>query len=163
MRKEQTASWIFVPMLEEHAKQICRWRYPEPYAGFDWPSWDVLTERAEEIGDPVIRQEQYEAVLDEKGELCGFVQFFPLEGWTRIGLGMKPERCGQGSGVSFVSSIVQRATERNPRHKIDLEVQTANARAICVYRKAGFVIADTYERNSRAGPDLFHCMVFEGG
>ena len=163
MRKERTSPWTFVPMREEYGKQICGWRYPAPYTGFNWPAWELLSERSEEFADPAIRREQYEAVVDERGELCGFVQFFPLEGWIRLGLGLKPERCGQGSGVLFVASIVRRAMERSPHHKIDLEVQTFNARAIRVYRKAGFVIADTYERGTRTGPDRVHCMVFEGG
>lgn len=155
--------WHFVPMTEDHGRQICTWKYPEPYAVFNWSPWDELEARSEEFADPAIRREQFEAVLDERGELCGFAQFFPLEGWTRLGLGLRPDRCGHGLGRSFTEAIVARALQRTPHNRVDLEVLTSNRRAIRVYRKAGFAVSDTYVRNTPTGPDEFHCMVYEGG
>jgi ribosomal protein S18 acetylase RimI-like enzyme len=149
-------------MQEEHGKQICGWSYPEPYSVFNWSDWDELAARSEEFGDPGIRSSQYEAVFDESGELCGFAQFFPLEGWTRLGLGLRPDLCGQGLGPSFTQAIVDRARQRTPHNGIDLEVLTSNTRAIRAYAKTGFAIRDTYVRPTPTGPDEFHCMVYEG-
>ncbi|TMV48179.1 GNAT family N-acetyltransferase [Paenibacillus mesophilus] len=161
--EQSEPKWLFVPMEEEHGKQICLWRYPEPYSVFNWSPWKELEARSEEFGDPGIRKEQFEAVLDDTGELCGFAQFFPLVGWTRLGLGLRPDLCGQGLGPSFTGAIVGRAMQRQPQNRIDLEVLTANVRAKRAYLKAGFAIRDTYVRNTPTGPDEFHCMVYEGG
>jgi len=149
-------------MTEEHGRQICTWRYPEPYAVFNWSPWAELERNSEEFANPHIREEQFEAVLGDDGQLCGFAQFFPLTGWTRLGLGLRPDLCGQGLGPSFTLAIVGRAMERKPMDKIDLEVLTSNLRAIRAYTKIGFVIHDTYVRNTPTGPDEFHCMVYEG-
>ncbi|GAA3410213.1 GNAT family N-acetyltransferase [Paenibacillus hodogayensis] len=153
--------WRFVPMTEEHGKSICKWRYPEPYDIFNWTPWEQLKERTEEFGDPAIRREQFEAVLDGSGELCGFAQFFPLAGWTRLGLGLKPELCGRRLGPSFTKAIAERARQRKPLDGIDLEVLTFNVRAIRAYEQAGFAIHDTYVRNTPTGPAEFHCMQLE--
>ncbi|MEF3305275.1 GNAT family N-acetyltransferase [Paenibacillus sp. GYB003] len=156
-------TWRFVPMTEAHGREICAWRYPEPYDVFDWSPWDELAEGPTEFADPQIREEQFESVLDEGGTLCGFAQFFPLDGWTRLGLGLRPDLCGQGFGPSFTRAITARAMQRKPADRIDLEVMTDNVRAIRAYGKAGFAIRDTYVRNTPTGPAEFYCMVYEGG
>lgn len=152
--------WTFVPFEERHGQQVCAWRYPAPYDIYNWTPWEQLLERAEEFADEAVRAEQYEAVLDADGRLCGFVQFFPIVGWTRLGFGMRPDLCGQGLGPDFVQAVTARAQERQPENRIDLEVLTFNERAIRAYRKAGFEITDTYVRNTPTGPDEFHCMVY---
>lgn len=154
--------WRFVPMTEPHGRDICAWRYPEPYAVFNWSPWDELAEGPSEFADPLLREEQFESVLDADGALCGFAQFFPIVGWTRLGLCLRPDLCGQGLGPSFTRAIVGRALQRSPLNKIDLEVMTSNSRAIRTYLKAGFVIGDTYVRATPTVPAEFHCMVYEG-
>jgi len=149
-----------VPMNESHAEQICTWRYDAPYDVYNLPPWDTLRENREEFGDPHIRATQYAAVLDEHGELCGFAQFFPITGVTRLGLGMRPDLCGQGLGSVFVQAIVREALRRTPDHEIDLEVLTWNLRARKAYESAGFRVTDTYERNTPSGTAEFHCMVY---
>ncbi|MNO96789.1 Acetyltransferase (GNAT) family protein [compost metagenome] len=95
-----------------------------------------------------------------QGELCGFAQFFPIVGVTRLGISMRPDLCGQGLGTHFVQSIVHEAVRRKPENEIDLEVLTWNKRAIQVYLKVGFEITDTYERLTPDGQKPFYCMVF---
>lgn len=121
-----------------------------------------------EFADPLIRIEQYSAVVDEDDSLCGFVQFFPIVGVTRLGLGLHPNLCGQaetqgkgkGLGAAFVKLLVQEAKRRAPLNEIDLEVFVWNERAIRTYVKAGFAITDTYERQTPTGMATFHCMVY---
>ncbi len=160
--QNESKSFRLVPMREEHGRDICTWRYSPPYDLYNWDSWDQMVTLAEEFGDPKIREAQYRAVLDESGELCGFAQFFPMVGVTRLGLGLRPDLCGQGSGVSFVRAIVQEAERSVPGCEIDLEVLTWNKRAIRTYERAGFVITDTYERPTPEGSGEFHCMVWTG-
>ncbi len=151
-----------VPMEETHAELICGWQYDPPYNIYSWLPWEQMKALEVEFGDAQLRQEQYAIVLDQQEQVCGFAQFFPLQGVTRIGLGMHPEKCGQGLGTAFVAAIVQEAIRRNPSNEIDLEVLTWNNRAIRVYQKSGFVIHDTYERQTPSGLKPFHCMVYEG-
>lgn len=159
---EGSTTFNVIPMQEEHGEQICSWAYDPPYNIYGFLPWEQMKALEIEFGDDRLRREQYVAVLTEHGELAGFAQYFPLEGVTRIGLGMRPERCGQGQGMEFVAAIVQEARRRNPENEIDLEVLTWNHRAIRVYQRAGFAIHDTYERMTPEGMKLFHCMVYEG-
>ncbi|AOZ92769.1 GNAT family N-acetyltransferase [Paenibacillus crassostreae] len=148
-------------MTAEHARSISAWNYPVPYDIYGWMPWDQMEALGIEFGDPLIREEQYVSVLNAQGELCGFAQFFPLVGVTRLGISLCPDLCGNGLGVSFVQSIVREAIRRKPEDEIDLEVLTWNKRAIRVYHKAGFEITDDYERLTPDGLQPFHCMVYQ--
>ncbi|TBL72745.1 GNAT family N-acetyltransferase [Paenibacillus thalictri] len=149
-------------MTEEHGKLICGWKYPAPYDIYNWPSWEQMKRHEEEFADPRIRSSQYHAVIDASGELCGFAQLFPMLGVTRLGLGMKPDRCGrrQGAGTAFVKAIVQEARRLKSDDEIDLEVLTWNERAIRTYAKAGFEPTDSYEKMTPKGMSAFYCMVY---
>lgn len=114
-----------------------------------------------EFGDPVLRDKQYAAVLDHDGSLIGFAQFFPLGAEViRLGLGLRPDLCGQGLGPLFVKAIAEEAIRRSPGCEVDLEVFTWNSRAIRTYEKAGFRIEDTYMRPTPNGPKEVRCMVY---
>ena len=143
----------------EHASAICEWSYPAPYNIYGWLSWDQMQALEIEFGNPQIREEQYIAVLDKTEELIGFAQLFPMEQVTRLGLGMRPDRCGRGLGKSFVEAVVAEARNRRPSDQIDLEVLCWNERAIRAYSKAGFQITDKYEKLTPSGEQSFYCMV----
>jgi RimJ/RimL family protein N-acetyltransferase len=155
-----TRGFKVIPLEAAHGPILCSWRYEPPYDLFNWPAWDEMEREGREFGDPELRERQFAAVTDDRDKLAGFVQFFPLFGVTRLGLGLRPDLCGQGLGPSFIDAIVKEALRRSPNHEIDLEVLVWNTRAIRVYERAGFEITDTYTRNTPAGPDLFHCMVW---
>ncbi|OXM14621.1 GNAT family N-acetyltransferase [Paenibacillus herberti] len=155
--------WKVIPMSEEHAEEICRWRYEPPYDVYNNDPWETLKKLEIEFGDPKLREEQYAVIVDpEDGELMGYTQFFPIEGVTRLGLAMRPNLCGDGVGSSFVRLLVQEARRRKPSDEIDLEVLIWNIRARRAYEKAGFRLTDTYERGTPDGPMQFHCMVYKG-
>ncbi|AKG36972.1 GNAT family N-acetyltransferase [Paenibacillus durus] len=150
-----------VPMTSAHAKDICGWQYKAPYNIYGWLAWDKMEALGIEFGDPRIRREQYVSVLDEKDNLCGFAQLFPMVGTVRLGIGMRPDLCGHGLGHLFVGAIVREALKRYPSREVDLEVLTWNQRAIRAYRKCGFTITDTYERRTPNGEKPFYCMVYD--
>ncbi|TDF92141.1 GNAT family N-acetyltransferase [Paenibacillus piri] len=149
-----------VPLIEDHCRDICTWSYPPPYDVYNWRPWETMLSEQEEFADPELREKQYRAVVDEQGFLLGFAQFFPMQGVTRLGLGMRPDLCGQGLGVEFVRAIAAEAKQKAPANEIDLEVLSWNIRAFRVYRKAGFVHTDTYDRMTPTGRNLFYCMVW---
>ncbi|MFD2614527.1 GNAT family N-acetyltransferase [Paenibacillus gansuensis] len=153
-------AFLFRPMTEVDGKDISAWRYEPPYDIYNTMAWDEMKERQYEFADPDIRAAQYLSVTDSQGELIGFCQLFPMNGLTRLGLGLRPDLRGKGWGSIFTRAIVHEALLRNPDHEIDLEVLAWNERAINTYRKTGFEITDTYERNTPSGPGLFHCMVY---
>nr|WP_040717017.1 GNAT family N-acetyltransferase [Paenibacillus daejeonensis] len=150
-----------VPMTVEHAREISTWRYEPPYDVFDWPAWDVMLASSSDAADPEVRERQFATVVDDRDRLVGFAQFFPLLGVTRLGLGLHPGLCSRGIGTVFTRMIANEAIRRAPGDEIDLEVLTWNQRAIRVYEKAGFVITDSYRRNTPSGLAKFYCMVYQ--
>lgn len=156
------AAYHAVPMKPEDAEQICLWTYDPPYNIYGWLPWDQMQALEVEFGDPLIRKQQYVSIVDDQGALSGFAQLFPMEGVVRLGIGMRPDLCGQGTGHLFVQAIVKEARKRYPKRQIDLEVLTWNQRAIRAYRKCGFTITDTYEKRTPSGNKPFYCMVYQG-
>lgn len=149
------------PMEVSHAEDICSWEYESPYNIYGWMPWKQMQELEIEFGDPQLRTEQYVSVLNGQDTLCGFAQLFPMEGVVRLGIGMRPDLCGQGLGKLFMDAIVQEALVRYSDCEIDLEVLTWNQRAIRTYQKCGFSITDTYERRTPTGNKPFYCMVYD--
>ncbi|WP_411348633.1 GNAT family N-acetyltransferase [Paenibacillus sp. WLX2291] len=158
-----TPPFAVTPMTEAHAADICTWVYEAPYDIYGWMPWEQMKQLEVEFGDPQLRCQQYASVMDADGVLCGFAQFFPLEGTIRLGVGMRPDLCGNGYGEHFVRVITQEAITRQPEAEIDLEVLTWNQRAIRTYQKADFHITDTYDRRTPDGMKPFYCMVYEQG
>ena len=153
-----------IKLTEAHCKEICSWRYPEPYDIYNWPAWEVMLAEELQFADPSIRDAQFAGVVQlgdtQTAELLGYVQYFPMEGLTRLGVGLKPSLCGQGLSALFMNAILLEAQLRNPTHEIDLEVHTWNKRAQKTYVKAGFVCADEYERGTPTGIGRFYCMEY---
>ncbi|WP_414858759.1 GNAT family N-acetyltransferase [Paenibacillus sp. Soil724D2] len=160
----ESLPWRVVPLTEANCLELCTWKYSPPYDLYNWSPWETMLREQAEFADPQIREEQYRAVVDENGILSGFVQFFPIVGVTRLGLGLRPDLCGKASGIGtqFVHLLVQEAQRRTPQQEIDLEVLVWNERAIQTYERAGFTITDTYERSTPTGLAAFHCMVYNG-
>jgi ribosomal protein S18 acetylase RimI-like enzyme len=154
--------WKLSPMTETHGQTISTWTYPPPYHIYNWPNWERMVQDELEFADPVVRNTQYAAVVDDQGELCGFAQFFPIVGVTRLGLGLRPDLLGLNLGAYLTSLLVMEAKKRAPHSIIDLEVLTWNIRARRSYLKAGFTVTGTYIRSTPRGLAAFHCMVYQG-
>jgi ribosomal-protein-alanine N-acetyltransferase len=157
-------------LTEQHCKEICSWSYPAPYDIYNWPSWGIMVAQEMQFADPDIRKAQFAAVvrMDELNpdvnqlevELIGYVQYFPMDGVTRLGLGIRPDLCDKGLGVIYMETILKEALVRESNNEIDLEVHTWNKRAQKTYAKAGFVTLDEYERMTPTGVGRFYCMVY---
>ncbi|MBJ6360775.1 GNAT family N-acetyltransferase [Paenibacillus sp. GCM10012307] len=161
-RREQRLSaeqFTFCPLTEAYAQEACSWRYPPPYDVFERLSWEHQKAAEIDLGDPIVRDKQYLAIVDQHYILCGYVQLFPLSGVLRLGVGLRPDLCGQGLGAPLMRKLALEARRHAPGQEIDLEVPAWNVRAIKAYEKAGFHITDTYAL--KVGPDWqdVHCMV----
>lgn len=132
-------------MTEDIARTIASWRYEPPYTFYN-PAPESLDEVLAEMLDG-----SFYAVLDEGGELTGFVAFGATAqipgGHTYgayrdealdIGLGMRPDLTGRGLGRAFLAACITFAQERYSPPMLRLSVATFNQRAITVYERAGF-------------------------
>lgn len=139
----------FRPMSQEDAEEIAGWHYPEPFSFYDWTAdADDLAE----LLDPVARGDAYVSVDDGAGSLIGFFSFKPRDaGTTAIGLGLRPERTGQGLGGAFLEAGLEHGRSRCKVDEFALAVATFNERAITVYERSGFVTVRTYLHRTNGG------------
>jgi ribosomal-protein-alanine N-acetyltransferase len=136
-------------MSQADAVAISRWRYPEPYAFYDW---DADPDDLVELLDPARRGDAYSAVEDASGELVGFFSCKPREpGAVEIGLGLRPDLTGRGLGAAFLEAGLGHARARFEPAEFLLAVATFNRRAITVYARAGFVPVRTYLHATNGG------------
>lgn len=130
---------------EQHGKEICRWHYEEEYAVYNLPCWKRAVALGYDISDPEIRAKEYYAVYLEK-EFMGYCRLIQNEGWVLAGVGMRPDYCGRGYGHFFVQAVVDLAKTEYPGRTLRLMVRTFNKRAVCCYRKAGFITIGLVEK-----------------
>ena len=130
---------IVEAMTEPDARAIVAWRYPEPYAFYNW---STFPDDVEELLDPTGWGTVFFVARDPKKGLVGYFDFHtidrPAADSLGVGLGMRPDLTGQGRGRAFVESGLRFATERFRPQRFVLRVATFNERAIRVYEALGF-------------------------
>ena len=125
---------------------MASWRYPEPYAFYDWDSdpddlAELLDRGARERGG-------YHAVEGDGAELIGFVACTLDDGVAQLGLGLRPDCTGRGLGAAFLSAALGWAYELYAPTEFTLWVAAFNRRAITVYERAGFQIVRTFRHRT---------------
>ena len=138
---------------EYDAREISRWRYPEPYSTYDGNPSSVPT-----LMDP---RYAYHAVLDEQDALVGYFCFgadatvpagrrLGLYDDTAldVGLGMRPDLTGRGLGPEFVRAGLRFAAETYSPPAFRLTVAAFNQRAASAYETVGFEVVRKF-----GGPD----------
>ena len=140
---------------EQDAKEICSWKYPNEYSVYNMGTWERVIQENWAIANEEKRQEQFRSVY-ENNKLIGYFRFRDIDGIINIGLGMKPELCGQGKGKQFLQCIL--STEELKNKNIELEVRNFNARAIKSYENVGFKKIKEIEKETLQGKDLFIIM-----
>jgi ribosomal-protein-alanine N-acetyltransferase len=127
----------FRPMTQADAEAIALWHYPEPFSFYDW---SADPNDLAELLDPGLRGDAYFAVEDEDADLVGFFAFKRKPRETLdVGLGLRPDRTGQGLGGALVLAGLEYARDRFAPEQFTLSVASFNRRAIIVYERAGFV------------------------
>lgn len=135
---------------ERDAVEICAWRYPEPYDVYNRPAWNTVQASGEGIASAEKRASEFFAV-EESDHLVGFFRLHFRDGELMLGLGMRPDACGQGHGKELLSLAIDTAQKRYGAQPLFLEVRTFNLRAIRCYHMAGFSAICTSERLTQAG------------
>lgn len=129
-------------MNEMYAADILNWKYEKPY---DFYNNDLCHESLKEF-----LENPYYAIVNDQDELVGFFctgtsAQVPkgydygayLDECIDVGIGMKPELTGKGSGSEFFSFILNQLQQENAS-PLRLTVATFNKRAIHLYEKVGF-------------------------
>ena len=146
--------YSFRAMTPDWAQAISLWSYPPPYDIYDARGTQEAIE--EYLGG------SYYAALDGAEELSGFSCFgtsaqVPAEhdcgaydrpGLLDLGLGLRPDLCGRGLGLAFLHSAMAFGKDRFGPEGYRLTVAAFNARAMRVYRRAGFVSIARFVRRS---------------
>ncbi len=147
-------------MTLEKAYEILTWTYDEPYSLYSF------TGDQEEFLE--FMNGSYFYVIDDKRNLIGYFCFgesaqVPAghqvnayeENFIDIGLGLHPNKAGQGTGLAFLKVGLAYAIEINGFSNVRLTVASFNRRAIKVYERAGF----TYEKSFTKGSTNFNIMI----
>jgi Acetyltransferases, including N-acetylases of ribosomal proteins len=155
------------PINYEEAKQISKWIYKEPYSIYS------MVESDECINE--LLDGSYFSALDTQNEIMGYFCFgdsakvpvgnkygvYDLKDFTDIGLGIKPDLCGKGTGGDFLKAGLDFAENKFGIRKFRLTVAAFNERAIKVYGKSGFKKISSFERLSEFGNTKFIVMNLE--
>ncbi len=146
-------------MTQEQAEDIAfNWHYDGDYSFYDM---EADKEDLDEFLDPEQRGDSTFAVTKEN-ELAAFFSISETAGRTfEIGLGMRPDLTGQGSGMEFLKEVLSFVELTYKPEKITLAVATFNQRAIKVYRKVGFTDVETFIQNTNGSTFKFLKMVYE--
>ena len=147
-------------LTEDHAKQICCWKYEEIYSIYNYPDWDTLNQQRWGITIEEKRKNEFTAVIDESNNLCGYIRFIEKKDFVLVGLGLKPSLCGQGLGDMLMELLKNECKNKYDNKKIALEVRSFNKRAIKCYKKSGFEITDVYQKDTLIGSDEFIKMEY---
>jgi len=129
-------------MKQEYAQQISQWRYGGIYSMYDCNESDIA-----ELMDGT-----HFACTNAVSELIGYFCYgngarIPTleeniydEKYLDIGLGLRPDLCGKGHGLTFFLKGIDHAQRHFNTQNFRLSVATFNERAIKLYSKAGFYV-----------------------
>ena len=136
------------PVTEDDVRTFATWRYPAPY-----DVYDIDEEPDTAVAyflDPAVGCH----VLLEEGELVGFCTFghdarvpggdYSLPALD-IGMGIAPERTGQGRGGGYVAAVLEHARATNPNVPFRVTIAANNERALRVWQGAGFEAKEHFD------------------
>jgi ribosomal protein S18 acetylase RimI-like enzyme len=145
---------------ENRAKEICNWKYNDDYSIYNYPEWEKILNEKWGITVEDKRKNEFNAVVDDCNNLCGYIRLVDKNEFVLIGIGLKPSLCGQGLGNIIMEIVKQQCKKKYASKRIILEVRSFNDRAIKCYKKAGFNIVDTFIKDSPMGCGEFVKMEF---
>ena len=154
------ADLCFRPLEEAHALEILEWRYEPPYDIYN------LKGDTQEIVDYMLTPEyRYHAILSQSGELLAFCCFgidaqvpggdYAAEALD-VGLGVRPDLTGRGSGSAFVSAVIDYAQHTWSPRAIRVTIAEFNTRAQRVWKKAGLRRVQRFESTHSGRPFLIY-------
>ncbi|TCI21477.1 GNAT family N-acetyltransferase [Exiguobacterium sp. SL-9] len=143
----------FAVLTQLQAETIAyTWHYEGEYAFYDMEAdQDDLAEFLD-----VEQRGQLVFAITSNGELVGFVSVAQTDAETvDIGLGMKPDLNGNGSGRAFITSILEFVDTKFGPDRITLSVAAFNVRAIRVYETCGFKQTGSFQQSTNGSTFTF--------
>jgi [ribosomal protein S18]-alanine N-acetyltransferase len=141
----------FQPMERESALVVLHWHYDPPYEMYNLDAYDAEAT----LSDLLDPENAYYAVRNEEGDLVAFCCFgadaqVPGGDYSApaldVGLGVRPDLTGQGSGLDYVLAVLAFASaEFNPK-AFRVSIALFNRRAQWVWERAGFVVVQRFRR-----------------
>ncbi|MGL5576702.1 MAG: GNAT family N-acetyltransferase, partial [Sarcina sp.] len=122
-------------MNEIQAKEICGWEYDGVYSDYNMGAWESCVKSNSDITFADKREEEFLSVFNQENELLGFIRMSVIQTLSIIGIGLKPNLCGQGKGGDILKLAIEKSKERYPSKRIVLMVKPFNERGIKCYSK----------------------------
>lgn len=147
-------------ITEEEMRKVCAWRYEGKYGIYDLPSYEIMCKRQMGFCKSGAR-EHYRAYCQD-GEIIGFTNILEEKTEVFIGIGVKPDKCGQGYGRQILLEAYRLSKSLYPGKPLYLQVRTWNQRAVNCYKRAGFRIdGKPFTLVTGIGEGRFYRMVRE--
>ena len=152
-------SYQFAVLTQQQAEIIAyTWHYEGDYAFYNMEAdEDDLAEflNVEKRGQSVF-------AITSDGELIGFVGVERTSTeMVDIGLGMRPDLTGNGSGRAFVTWILDFIEAMYSPRRITLSVAAFNVRAIRVYETCGFQQVASFQQDTNGSTFEFIKLEFD--
>ena len=139
-------------MNDGYARDICSWKYEGEYSIYNLPSYSESVEKGYGITKKENRDNYICYTCNDK--VIAYVKMKEMPNKKIfMGIGLRPDYCGQGQGNYFLKDSIQEIKNKFPNYSIYLEVRSFNQRAIKAYKKVGFVITGTEVKKDRFGND----------
>lgn len=147
-------------ITEEEMRRVCTWRYEGKYRIYDLPSYEIMQKLRMGFFKPGARENYRAFCMD--GEVIGFTNIQEENKEVFIGIGVRPDKCGQGLGRQILQEAYRISKSRWPEKPLYLHVRTWNQRAVNCYKKAGFRIdGKPFTLETGIGEGRFYRMVRE--
>lgn len=146
-------------LTEADKREICSWKYEGEYSLYNLPSYEEMYRAKSGFMDSQ-KERNYQAfLLNDK--VIGFVNIYEKNEGVFIGIGVRPDACGNGYGSQILTETCRIAKQQYPMKAIWLEVRSWNLRALKCYQKSGFeIVGEEYENETQHGKDWFYRMRF---
>ena len=147
-------------MTLEDAKEVCSWDYPGEYRVYN-NSWEEAAGKNMSYAKEQVRASEFWSLVQDR-ELVGFFRLHPDEESVMLGLGLRPDLCGQGNGRLLLEYAIQTFQNHHPNVNLHLMVREWNERAIRCYASSGFVQTGCRKMKTPSGEADFLCMEYRG-
>jgi [ribosomal protein S18]-alanine N-acetyltransferase len=135
------------PLRMREALALARWRYTGIYSSYNFGLAASLWIAIAQLLFKLLGTSLYYAAHNAEGDLVGMFSFYPRPGnIVEVGLGMRPDKTGQGAGLTFVRAGLDFARDQFKPASFQLDVAVFNQRARLIYERAGFTQTSTLTR-----------------
>lgn len=146
------------PLTQAEKREICAWKYAGAYVAYNLPPYEKMLEERTGFCNPQ-REGNYMAWYWGE-QLVGFTNLLEEDQAVFVGIGVKPECCGQGYGQKILEEAYALSKQRCPGKPLYLEVRTWNERAVRCYQRAGFqIVGVPFTQVTGMGPGTFYRMI----